>query len=109
MKQSSDIRLISELKSKLIFGNSNGADPIVALAVIDTSDTRVFIQKSEMDRFDPSVMSLDISAISSIEQFTLAIAEIKFCAARGNQDDLQRIDDLTCMMEDYATEETYSD
>lgn len=108
--RTSDQELIEQLRSKLIFGNSQEDDPLVALGVISNNpNVRVFIHKSDMTQYDPSVMSLDISSISSLEQYILVAAEIKFCADRATEDDLRRIDDLVSMMEDYVNDYEYSD
>jgi hypothetical protein len=76
MQQTTDTTIIDNLKSRLLFGNTNDADPIVAIASLrESPDTCLFISKSEMSNFDPKIMQLEISEISSGDQLDLVLQE----------------------------------
>lgn len=102
--------LISMIKSKLIFGNLDLDNPIVAVVALrDNFERKEIICKSEVSTYDPSTKILEIYSVVSPEQALLVTKEIQFLSKSNDIDDLDRVSRLSSMMEDYFYEEMSND
>jgi hypothetical protein len=100
--------LFEQIRQSILFGNTSGPDPIVAIGI--QKGLPVLIKKKEMETYDPREISLDISSIASPEQLYLVSKEIEYLRTLSPETGVkERMEDLHSLCLDFLSEEYIND